>query len=309
MLAAAIMVALAAGCGTAPGTGHAAGAPPISSVASAGFETPPIDGAVEALPGFGIVALAAVRHPGAGRVDPPPAAARVSVQLGGPYRPAAGVRIVDRDRGSRPVPGAYSICYINAFQAQADEAGWWQAHHPDLLLRDRTGRLVIDAAWGEPLLDVSTPAKRTRLAAIESGWIRGCAKAGFQAVDPDNLDSYTRSGGRISASDAMAFARTLIAEAHRAGLAIAQKNTVELAPQGRAAGFDFAVAEDCQVYRECGGYLVAYGNRVIEIEYTDEPPAVFAAACTARGRTISVVLRDRALTPPGGPGHVERWCR
>jgi hypothetical protein len=47
----------------------------------------------------------------------------------------------------------------------------------------------------------------------------------------------------IALPPAVAYARRLVRRGHRAGLAVAQKNTVEL--DGRKAGFDFAVAEEC----------------------------------------------------------------
>src|SRR5262249_21613009 len=145
---------------------------------------------------------------------------------------------------------------------------WWQSRHGALLLKGKNGRYVEDPDWpGERMLDFSTPARRTELAAIVGGWFAGCADDGYQAVEPDNLDSWTRSGGRLSQSAAAPYARLLVEAAHAHGLAIAQKNTVELSQAG--IGFDFAIAEECAVYDECGDYLAAYGPQVYEIEYTD----------------------------------------
>jgi hypothetical protein len=238
----------------------------------------------------------------------PPAGARPSYQLGGAFTPAAGVGIVDRDRHARPVPGTYSICYVNAYQAQPEELSWWRRRHRRLLLT-RGGRPVVDAQWDEQLLDTSTPAKRTELAAVLGGWIDGCARAGFQAVEPDNLDSWSRSGGLVTRGDNLALARLLIRRAHAAGLAIAQKNAAEVSSAGRRLGFDFAVAEECQVYGECGAYTGAYGREVIEVEYSDNGGAKnFLAACRARGSQISLEYRDRDLLPRGAGGYVERWC-
>ncbi|MFD0524047.1 endo alpha-1,4 polygalactosaminidase [Paractinoplanes durhamensis] len=123
----------------------------------------------------------------------PPANGRFDYQLGGAYPPDTNVKIVDRDRTAKPAPGVYSICYVNAFQTQPGENSWWQRHHNDLLLREKDG-YVEDEDWpDERLLDISTAAKRTALAGIIGGWFADCAKAGFRAVEPDNLDSYTRS--------------------------------------------------------------------------------------------------------------------
>jgi hypothetical protein len=257
-----------------------------------------------------VAALAVSTFPsGAAAVPQPfPAGARFDYQIGGAYRPPTGVQIVDRDRHARPVAGRFNICYVNAFQAQPGELGWWRREHRRLLLHDAAGHEVVDHGWNEVLLDIGTPAKRRALATVIGSWIAGCARRGFQAIEPDNLDSYTRSNGLLHASDAVAFAAKLSVRAHRAGLLIAQKNAVELADRRPRTGFDFAIAEECQLYRECRGYLRRYGNAVIEIEYTDNGRRAFTAACAARGARISIELVDRDVLPAGAAHHVRRFC-
>jgi hypothetical protein len=231
-------------------------------------------------------------------------------QIGGAYPPASGVAIVDRDRTAPAVPGRYNICYTNAFQTQPEENAWWQAHHPTVLLRDRHGTLVEDEDWpGERLLDPSTAAKRSELAAVLDGWFADCAARGYQAVEPDNLDSWTRSHDLLTQADAVAYARLLVRAAHRHGLAIAQKNTVELSGIGKSdIGFDFAIAEECSVYDECDAYLHAYGSEVFEIEYTDNDPAAYHQACTDHGGRITVILRDRDVVAAGQGGYHNESC-
>jgi hypothetical protein len=244
-----------------------------------------------------------------GPVQAPPVHGTFDYQIGGAYPPAASVDIVDRDRHAEAVPSAYSICYLNAYQTQPGTLSWWRAHHPRLLLR-AGGGFVEDPGWpGEYLLDTSTAAKRMRLADVLGRWIDGCAARGYEGVEPDNLDSFTRSRGLLSRGDNFSLARLMVGRAHADGVAIAQKNTAGASAAGRnRVGFDFAIAEECQRYRECGQYLSAYGRHVIEIEYTDYPRQVFTAACAARGGRISIVLRDRDVVPRGDAGYVERWC-
>jgi len=235
----------------------------------------------------------------------PPVAAVADYQLGGAYEPDSAVGVVIRDRSEKPVPGVYSICYVNAFQTQPNESDWWSGRR-DLLLQ-RAGQPVEDEGWpGEYLFDISTKSQRKRLATIVDNWFAGCASDGFDAVEPDNLDSFTRSGGLLDHADAVAFARLLIASAHQHGLAIAQKNTAEI--DGAGLGFDFAVAEECAVYDECGDYQQMYGGRVIEIEYTDNGRRAFAESCASSAGKRSILLRDRNVTPAGDPDYVSQHC-
>lgn len=239
------------------------------------------------------------------KVVPPTANATFDYQIGGPYTPPAGVEAVSRDRGARPADGLYNVCYVNAFQTQPDALGRWEENDPDLLLRGADGDLVEDEAWGEALLDTSTADKRTRLAKIVGEWIDGCAESGFQAVEPDNLDSYERSDGLLTRADNAAFAKLLADRAHTAGLAIGQKNTTDLLGQREQIGFDFAVAEECGRYDECADYASAYEDKVFVVEYTADD---FREACSSVGATVSVVRRDLDVVPAGRPGYVFRAC-
>ena len=217
-------------------------------------------------------------------------------QIGGAEEAVPGVDTVSRDREESPVAGAYNLCYVNAFQTQPNETAFWQRPgHRDLVLR-RAGRPVVDGAWGEWLLDTSTAGKRTRIARIVGRWIAGCARDGFDAVEPDNLDSWVRSRGLLDRADNLDLARRLARRAHSAGLAIAQKNAAEVAARGPATGFDLAVAEECGRYDECGRYAAAYADRVLVVEYRRRD---FVAACAAWGERLPIVLRDRAVSAGG----------
>ena len=237
----------------------------------------------------------------------PPTAGVADYQLGGAYGPAADVQIVTRDRSESPAAGRYSICYVNSFQTQPGSLGWWKKRHPSLLLRDAKGKLVRDPGWpDEVLLDIRTSKKRKALGAINRAWFDQCSRKGFDAVEPDNLDSWTRSSGRIKKAHAINFGKRLVREAHRAELAVAQKNAPQLSRS--RLGFDFAVAEECEVYRECPAYTRTYGTRLIEIEYTDNGTAAFDRACKTRSGKASILLRDRDVVRRGSKGYVFRHC-
>ncbi|MEU8663839.1 endo alpha-1,4 polygalactosaminidase [Actinoplanes philippinensis] len=248
----------------------------------------------------------ATATPKPGSWTPPPANATFDYQIGGVYTPPAGVTVVSRDSEAAPAAGLYNICYVNAFQAQPGAESWWTANHPELLLRDAAGKLVIDEDWDEVMLDFSTEAKRTALTGVVGGWMDRCAARGFQAVELDNLDSYTRSKGLLNQTQAIAYATSLATRAHARSLAVGQKNSAELSKaNARRIGFDFAVAEECADYDECDAYTASYGDNVIVIEYSR---AGFTKACSAFGSRLSIVLRDVDVTTPGNRSYVHEAC-
>lgn len=231
-------------------------------------------------------------------VSPLPTGTDVDYQLGGASPAPAHVGIVVRDREETPQSGRYNICYVNGFQTQESEKAFW-LKRSDLILQDRMGEYVVDEAWGEFLLDLRTPEKRKRIARIVTRWTKGCARHGFDAVEFDNLDSFTRSHGLLKRRHALKLARLLTRGAHRHGLAAGQKNMAGL--DGHRVGYDFAVSEECGHDDECAAYVADFGSQVLMIEYHADD---FDATCAAYGGTHAVVLRDRGLSPGG----VHRWC-
>ena len=235
----------------------------------------------------------------------PPVNGGLDYQLGGAYVPASGVQIVSRDRTESPAAGLYNICYVNGFQIQPDEVSFWETNHADLILRDANGNPVIDPDWNEMLIDVGTPAKRTAVAAIVGSWITGCKQAGFDAIEVDNLDSFSRSGGRLTEADAVAAMRLFADAAHVEGVPAAQKNAAELVGRKADMATDFVVAEECNRFSECDVYTAAYGDHVLAIEYRRQD---FTVGCGTWGGRLSIVLRDRNLAPRGQAGYVFDGC-
>jgi len=258
-----------------------------------------------------------VHYQGLPRIDctsavlygPPPANAGFDYQIGGGYPLPDGVSVVSRDWfGGQPADGAYSICYVNAFQTQdddpfvdrPDETSNWPSN---LILSDE------DPNWpGEYLVNVSTDALRTAALAHLAPMMDACASKGYDAIEFDNLDSWTRFDGLpFDMADSVAFATMLTDYTHDLGLASAQKNTTDLifAGEHTAIGFDFAVAEECGTYEECGAFVLGYGNAVVAIEYTD---AGFAWACAGFGAELSIVRRDTNVTQPGSETYTYDAC-
>ncbi|QYX78624.1 endo alpha-1,4 polygalactosaminidase [Streptomyces akebiae] len=239
---------------------------------------------------------------GSAAVVLPPKHVRWDYQIGGAYTLPAGVRVVSRSHEDPAAPGAYNICNVNALQAQEDAEDDWDS---DLLLRDADGEVVRDEDWNEAVLDIRTAAKRQRIASRVNAWIDECAAKGYQAVEPDNYDTFTRFPDHLTAGQAKAFMRLLSAHAHEKGLAVAQKNTLELAPDRASVGMDFAVVEECGEWDECGDFAKAFDDNVFVVEYTAKG---LANACEGWGGELSIVRRDENVVPEGTAGHLGETC-
>jgi hypothetical protein len=246
----------------------------------------------------------------------PPAGVPWDYQIGRADPPLDPVRVVSRDRLMAPVPSTpgkpmYNFCYVNGFQGQPndpDQLGpppegsdaWWEAQHLDLV-RQRNGEVIKDTEWKEDILDITTADKRARVADIVGMWIDGCADAGFQGVEIDNLDSYERTGGSEEEQAkeqpyAVAYMRLLADRAHSRGLAVGQKNSSVLVPLRTQMGTDFAVVEECYEFGECDSYTgdAGYGDLVYIVEYKQ---ASFARGCSQNPQS-SLVLRDKQVARP-----------
>ncbi|KAF9255510.1 glycoside hydrolase family 114 protein [Marasmius fiardii PR-910] len=247
---------------------------------------------------------------------PLPANGKFDYQIGGAYTPDADVKVVTRDRTESPAQGKYNICYVNAFQTQPDEGSFWKTPERDhLLLRNSSGGYFIDPEWpDEIMLDTSTDENRQQIAMIINGWVSDCKQKGFNAIEADNLDTFSRSKELLTADNNLALAKLLTAYAHSIDMAFGQKNAGDIAARAKSeAGFDFAVVEQCQEFEECDTYTSVYGNQMLEIEYynTDLPQnglENFQSACAERGDQISIIFRDVEVKPPGGSGRVYQEC-
>lgn len=213
--------------------------------------------------------------------------------------------MVTRDSTDQPAAGLYSICYVNGFQTQPGVD--WPSQ---LVLTTDNGEPLIDENWpDEKILDISTDVNQDEIAALLDASLKSCASEGFQAVEFDNFDSYTRSGSQLTASDAKKFAGRLVSRAHQLGLAAGQKNAAELLQSGRSeVGFDFAVVEECDQFQECAAYTDVYGPLVIDIEYTDALRRPFAKFCADPERPQIASLRDRNLVGLGSAEYAFENC-
>jgi len=143
------------------------------------------------------------------------------------------------------------------------------------------------SGWpGEYWLDVRPAGPNyATLQAIMLARFNVCKMKGFDAVEPDNLDSYENSPGSwspaTSASDQLTYDEWVAATVHSVGLAVFQKNdtdqVVALEPH-----FDGELDEECNYYSECdtlAPYIAAH-KPVWNAEYTSdgETTSMFCAA-------------------------------
>ncbi|MEL7977795.1 endo alpha-1,4 polygalactosaminidase [Isoptericola sp. F-RaC21] len=247
----------------------------------------------------------------------PPTDGIFDYQLGGAYDTVdagegpTAIDVVVRDATAEPLPGAYSVCYVNGFQTQPDQADLWEGRE-DLLLHDADGGLVVDPDWpDEHVLDPSTAAQRDGILEVLGPVVTGCADAGFDAVELDNLDTWTRFDA-IDEAGAYALAQAYVDLAHGAGLAVAQKNAAEISRTAHdELGFDLAVTEECAAWDECAAYTDVYGDHVLQVEYPDTLDGAgltFDDVCALDDRAPLTILRDRDLVAAGEDGHVYDAC-
>jgi len=166
--------------------------------------------------------------------------------------PAAKVRRIH-------LRGAHAVCYFSAGSYE----NWRQdrGRFPTRVLGN-----PLEGWPGERWLDIR---QRAVLLPIMRRRMKRCARKGFDAVDPDNVEGYrNETGFPLSGRDQLRYNRALARVAHRLGMAIGLKN--DLGQVSKLAGtYDFAVNEQCFQYRECGRLrpFIRAGKAVFNVEY------------------------------------------
>lgn len=192
--------------------------------------------------------------------------------------------------------GRHVICYI--------DVGTWENWRPDA--RGFPRRLLgrPDGWPGERWLDIR--ALRA-LKPIMTARFRMCARKGFDALEPDNIEvAGQHSGFRVTRAQQLRYAKWVAGEAHRLGLAVLQKNDPG---QSRALEpyFDGALVEQCNQYSECGAYrpYLRAGKPVLGAEYLRRLFPHFCAADRRAGimaALFNLALNGRRFRPCWGSG-------
>ncbi|MHB1209730.1 MAG: endo alpha-1,4 polygalactosaminidase [Acidimicrobiales bacterium] len=178
--------------------------------------------------------------------------------------------------------GGYAICYV--------DAGTWESWRPDAAAFPKS-LLGRSNGWpGERWLDI----RRTRvLLSIMARRVALCQRAGFQAVDFDNVDAYDNTTGfAITAADQITYDRALAALAHRDHMAVGLKND---GGQARVLVryFDFAIDEQCVQYHSCAQLdpFLRAGKPVYDVEYVGSA----LSDCRAAPPGIDVINKALSL--------------
>ncbi len=185
--------------------------------------------------------------------------------------------------------GTSAICYINA--------GAWEEWRPDAGSYPAAILGKPYPGWpGERFVDIRA---MDVLGPIIQARFDDCASKGFDAIEPDNIDTaYTDTGFPLTETDQLAFNRWLADEAHARGLAIFQKNAPGLTAD-LVDTYDGAVTEDCAAEGWCDDmtpYLDA-NKPVLAIEYTDvTDDDAFGRMCLNPDLAgFSLILKHREL--------------
>jgi hypothetical protein len=196
------------------------------------------------------------------------------------------------------------VCYL--------DVGSWESYRPD---RDRFPRSVIGRRYegfpDERWLDIAHFQRFER--PLERRFAM-CARKGFDAVEPDNLQGWERenhTGFRITRADQLRFNRWVARQVHARGLSVALKNDGRQADE-LVNAFDFAIVEQCFQYRECGLYrtFIDHDKAVFETEYEEQPEQYCDASLALRfssiGKSYDLFARPwrpcRRLASPSASG-------
>jgi hypothetical protein len=150
------------------------------------------------------------------------------------------------------------ICYV--------DAGTWERFRPDAGRFPRSS-LGHGNGWpGERWLDIR------RVSVIEPimrARFEMCARKGFDAVEPDNIDGFANDTGfAITAAQQLRYDDWIARAVHGLGMAVFEKNDPAQAAQLQPH-FDGVLDEQCNQYRECAAFepYLRAGKPVLDAEY------------------------------------------
>jgi hypothetical protein len=180
--------------------------------------------------------------------------------------------------------GIKAVCYI--------DAGTWENWRSDAGKFPSYVKGKSNGWPGEKWLDIR---QINVLAPIMTARFQMCAKKGFDAVEPDNIDGYSNhTGFSLSSSDQIAYNKWIADTVHSLGMTVALKNDVEQV-KALVSSFDFTINEECFAYSECSTLqpFLAAGKAVFEVEYSLSPSRFCPKA---NSMNFNSMLKDEDLT-------------
>jgi hypothetical protein len=177
--------------------------------------------------------------------------------------------------------GIRVVCYmdVGSFEPNRPDSSMFPASLKGAAVVGWPGELWLDARPSGPNYTTLQSIMRARFAV--------CQSKGFDAVEPDNMESYTNSPGfPTTAADQLAYNEWVAQTIHGLGLAAFQKNDLAQIPS-LVGYFDGILDEECNYYSECSAlapYLSA-GKPAWNAEYTQdgETTAKFCGADVSSG--------------------------
>jgi hypothetical protein len=139
--------------------------------------------------------------------------------------------------------GKHVVCYI--------DVGTWENFRPDAGQFPKSVLGTPNGWPGERWLDIR---RLSVLEPIMAARFQMCARKGFDAVEPDNMDGYSNDTGfPLTAAEQLTYDEWVANDVHSLGLAVLQKNDPEQARQLEPY-FDGVLDEQCNQYQECSSF-------------------------------------------------------
>jgi hypothetical protein len=193
------------------------------------------------------------------------------------------------------------ICYV--------DVGTWERWRPDAARFPRALMGRRNGWPGERWLDVR---RLSVLAPIMRARFAMCARKGFDAVEPDNMDGFENpTGFHISAGQQLTYDRWVAHTVHRLGMAVFEKNDPEQAARLEPS-FDGVLDEQCNQYHECGAFrrYLRAGKPVLNAEYQRSLYPGFCAddaRLGISGALYALELNGTVFEPCDVNHHSLRW--
>jgi hypothetical protein len=156
------------------------------------------------------------------------------------------------------------VCYV--------DVGTWESYRSDA--KDYPPSILGKKLPGYPQERFVDIRALDKLGPILQKRFETCKTKGFDAVEPDNMDTYTykptekKTGFPLTAKDEIAFITWFVVQVHGLGMSILQKNDPGQTDQVQNQ-FDFALLEQCAQYGFCKRYELyhASSRAVFDTEY------------------------------------------